>query len=67
MARPQVDRKVRCGNGHEFTVKQELVAHDAGDEVGYQQGINWVPGKVEAIVACPDPNCRSDSFKLVEE
>jgi hypothetical protein len=65
--RREVDRTVRCGNGHEFTVKQVWKGHDAGEEVGYSQGITWAEGEVEPIVACPVPNCRSTDFKLVEE
>jgi hypothetical protein len=62
--RREIDRTVRCGNGHEFKVKQELVGHDEGEGTPV---VKWERGKVEEIVACPKPGCRSTSFELVEE
>ena len=67
MARPlskKIDRTARCENGHEFTVKQEYLGHDSGEERGFQK-IEWVPDKVVGYVECPE--CRSTRIELVEE
>jgi hypothetical protein len=69
MARPKkrktVDRTARCENGHEFPVKMKYLGHDAGEEVGYSQGIRWEPWRVVGHVTCPV--CHTDRFELVEE
>jgi hypothetical protein len=62
--RREIDRTVRCGNGHEFTVKQELVGHDEGEGTPV---VKWERGNIEEIAECPVPGCFSTNFKLVEE
>jgi hypothetical protein len=64
--RKDVGKTARCGNGHKFPVKQEYVSHRVGVPGGYEY-TEWKPGKVEGIVECPVPGCRSTSFELVDQ